>query len=124
MIKDYNYDYALEHPELCPPVGTEFQVCNQYGVRAKIIVKTVIRGLPGTLEEILPASEQPEHLRDSQILAVHTKGLGQPGWVQWADVNTWNLYQQKMGRASMQIIEEVQNGRYNPGDLQMLGMRE
>lgn len=100
------YDYTLEHPELCPPVGTVFYIQNQYGVKAKLTVKMVFRGLPGTSFELLPMSEQPEHLRDSQILTEHIGRAGRPGWVQWADRDAWERYQRQQGRSLRPWEEE------------------
>ena len=96
-LKGKIYDFALEHPELCPPIGTVFYLQNEYGVKAKLTVKMVLRGLPGTEAELLPMTEQLEHLRDSDILAEHMQELGQPGFTHWANTFTWELWQRRNG---------------------------
>lgn len=88
------YDYAKEHPELCPPVGTVIQIRSQYGVRAKLTVTMILGGLPGTIFELLPLSEQPEHLRNEALLAKHVMDCGRPGWTSWADSHAWRLWQE------------------------------
>lgn len=87
------FEYTFEHPELCPPIGAVIFIVSPYGVKAKLTVKMVFRGLPGTSFELLPMSEQPEHLRDKKLLAIHTEGCGRPNWVQWADTDMWNRWQ-------------------------------
>lgn len=101
------YEYAREHPDLCPHVGTVIKIRNQYGVRAKLTVKMVLGGLPATEFELLPMSEQPERLQDSAILAKHAAGCGRPGWVQWADRDAWERYQQLQGRSLRPWEDEV-----------------
>ncbi len=87
------FAYAKEHPELCPPMGTVLYMRNEYGVKAKLTVTFVSNGMPGTMAEILPIAEQPEHLRDEALLARHTAGIGRSGWTSWADEHAWRMWQ-------------------------------
>ena len=98
------YKYALAHPDLCPPVGTEFLLCNQYGIKAKVIVKMVLNGLPGTEFELLPLSEQPEHLRDRDMIAKHIRDQ-KLGFTCWADTRIWEMYQKQQCRQTNPWIE-------------------
>lgn len=102
------YAYTLAHPELCPPVGTIIQLRNEYGVKAKVTVDMVLRGLPGTILELLPAAEQPEHLRDPVFLEAQAKGAGRPGWTQWADTRAWKDWQKIHGRSTTPWLEEAE----------------
>ena len=88
------WDYAKEHPELCPPVGTVMYMRNQYGVKAKKTVTMTFAGMPGTMVEVLPMVEQPEHLREEALLARHTAGIGRPNWTSWADDHAWRMWQE------------------------------
>ena len=91
-LEEKMYAFADEHPELCPPVGSYLYYRSQYGVKIKVTVKVIIHDKPGTQVEILPMSEQPEYLRQPELLAQHTRGL-RPSWVRWADMGfyeDWN----------------------------------
>jgi hypothetical protein len=88
------FTYAKEHPELCPPVGTEINIQNEYGVKVRLTVKWIGGGLPATLVEMCPILEQPEHLQDSEILRKQLAGAGRPGWIQWPDTHAWHLWQE------------------------------
>jgi len=92
------YDYTKEHPELCPPMGTVFYIKNQYGVKAKLTVKLVLNGLPGTEFELLPFSEQPKHLHNPLFLAEQIGGGHWSNWVNWPDGYAWELYQEQQGK--------------------------
>ena len=101
------YAYVKKHPELCPPVGTIFYLRNQYGVKAKLTVKMVFAGMPGTTRELFPASEQPEHLRDKAFPLPQTEGIRGPYWVQWADSDAWERYQQQQGKPLKPWLSET-----------------
>ena len=73
--EDKFYKFTEEHPELCPAVGSSLVYVNEYGVKIRSMVEVVANGLPGTRDELLPLSEQPEYLRSPELLAVHTKGI-------------------------------------------------
>lgn len=83
------------------------QIANEYGIRATLTVQIVFRGMPGTVFELLPLSQQPEHLRDEALLAMHTKDCGRPGWVQWADVFAWKLWQEQSKQSNLFIPNEL-----------------
>lgn len=92
------FKFAKEHPESCPPVGASLIYTSEYGVKLKVTVTMVFRGLPGTTDELLPLAEQPEHLQGNpELLASHTVGIRRKGWTSHADVVFYKDWQRHKG---------------------------
>lgn len=89
------YKIARESPELCPPIGTSIFFKNEYGLKIRVTVKMILNGLPGTVTELFPIEDQPEHLRDPDLLK-HYEQLYQirPNWTRWADESAWYAWQE------------------------------
>lgn len=88
------YTNAKAHPELCPPVGAAVYFRNSYGLKIKVTVAMVMNGLPGTITTLFPIEEQPEHLRDPELLAHYAKLEDiRSNWTRWPDENLWREWQ-------------------------------
>lgn len=93
------YKYAKEHPELCPPIGAKLLCNDSYGIKFKLVVEGMIEGLPATRFELFPMAEQPEHLRDMNLITIHEPLARWPHWLMWSDTYAWQNYQILVGRS-------------------------
>ena len=92
------YEFANKHPELCPPIGASLVYISEYGVKKRVTVTMVLGGMPGTKEELLPLSEQPEHLQKSpELWAVQTASIRREKWSCWTDTDFYKDWQKIKG---------------------------